>query len=78
MSKAPNMTNRRLKPAKYALVSPGLLLLLLAFFVPVIYTFSLCLYQKIPGSGLAVIQNAGHFAYADNWPQFKAVMEAFL
>jgi pimeloyl-ACP methyl ester carboxylesterase len=34
--------------------------------------------QKIPGSGLAVIQNAGHFAFADNWPQFKAVMEAFL
>ncbi|MBR4870159.1 MAG: ABC transporter permease subunit [Oscillospiraceae bacterium] len=46
------MTNRRLKPAKYALVSPGFLLLVLAFFVPVIYTFSLCLYQKIPGSGL--------------------------
>lgn len=52
MSKAPHLTNRRLKPAKYALVSPGLLLLLLAFFVPVIYTFSLCLYQKMPGSGL--------------------------
>lgn len=34
--------------------------------------------QKIPGSGLAVIQNAGHFCHADNWPQFKAVMEAFL
>ena len=33
--------------------------------------------QKIPGSGLAVIQNAGHFAHADNWPQFKAVLEAF-
>ena len=34
--------------------------------------------QKIPGSGLAVIQNAGHFSHADNWPQFKAVMEAIL
>lgn len=34
--------------------------------------------QKIPGSGLAVIQNAGHFCHADNWPQFRAVLEAFL
>ena len=33
--------------------------------------------QKIPGSGLAVIQNAGHVAQADNWPHFTAVLDAF-
>ena len=32
----------------------------------------------IPNSGLAVIQNAGHFSHADNWPQFSAVLRAFL
>ena len=32
----------------------------------------------IPNSGLAVIQNAGHFGHADNWPQFSAVLRAFL
>lgn len=34
--------------------------------------------NRIPGAGLAVIQNAGHFSYADNWPQFSAVLKAFL
>lgn len=34
--------------------------------------------QKLPESGLAVIQNAGHFPFADNWPQFSAVLDAFL
>ena len=34
--------------------------------------------QKIPGSGLAVIQNAGHFCHADNWAQVSAVLKAFL
>ncbi len=32
----------------------------------------------IPGAGLAVIRSAGHFSYADNWPQFSAVLRAFL
>ena len=32
----------------------------------------------IPNAGLAVIQNAGHFSHADNWPQFSAVLRAFL
>lgn len=31
----------------------------------------------IPGAGLAVIQNAGHFPFVDNWPQFQAVVKAF-
>lgn len=34
--------------------------------------------RLIPGAGLAVIQNAGHFCYADNWPQVSAVLNAFL
>lgn len=34
--------------------------------------------ENIPGSGLAVIHNAGHFVHVDNWPQVKAVLEAFL
>ena len=32
----------------------------------------------IPNSGLAVIHGAGHFSYADNWPQFSAVLRAYL
>ena len=32
----------------------------------------------IPNSGLAVIQKAGHFSHTDNWPQFSAVLRAFL
>lgn len=34
--------------------------------------------QHIPGAGLAVIQNAGHFCFLDNWGQFSAVLRAFL
>lgn len=34
--------------------------------------------QHIPNAGLAVIRNAGHFSHADNWPQFSAVLRAFL
>lgn len=34
--------------------------------------------ERIPGAGLAVIRGAGHFCFADNWPQFSAVMRAFL
>lgn len=34
--------------------------------------------QGIPGAGLALIRGAGHFSYADNWPQFSAVLKAFL
>ena len=34
--------------------------------------------QRIPNAGLAVIRGAGHFSYADNWPQFSAVLRAFL
>ena len=34
--------------------------------------------KAIPGAGLAVIRGAGHFSFADNWPQFSAVLKAFL
>ncbi|MEA5038826.1 MAG: alpha/beta hydrolase [Clostridiaceae bacterium] len=34
--------------------------------------------RLIPGAGLAIIQNAGHFCFVDNWPQFEAVVRAFL
>lgn len=33
---------------------------------------------RIPGAGLAMIQNAGHFCFLDNWGQFSAVLRAFL
>lgn len=34
--------------------------------------------QKLPESGLAVIKNAGHFPFLENWGQFSAVLDAFL
>lgn len=35
--------------------------------------------EKImPSAGLAVIKNAGHFAFLDNTPQFMAVLKVFL
>lgn len=34
--------------------------------------------RLIPGAGLALIQNAGHFCFLDNWGQFSAVLRAFL
>lgn len=34
--------------------------------------------RLIPNAGLAVIRGAGHFSFADNWPQFSAVLKAFL
>ena len=34
--------------------------------------------RLIPNAGLAVIRGAGHFSHADNWPQFSAVLRAFL
>ena len=34
--------------------------------------------KLMPNAGLAVIRGAGHFSYADNWPQFSAVLRAFL
>ena len=34
--------------------------------------------KLIPNSGLAVIRGAGHMSYVDNWPQFSAVLRAFL
>lgn len=34
--------------------------------------------KLIRASGLAVISNAGHFCFEDNWPQFEAVVKAFL
>ena len=34
--------------------------------------------QKLPDSGLAVIKNAGHFPFLENWAQFSAVLDAFL
>ena len=33
--------------------------------------------RLIPGAGLAVIKDAGHFCFEDNWPQFEAVLRAF-
>ncbi len=33
--------------------------------------------QRIPGAGLAVFEGAGHFAYADQYPRFCAVLKAF-
>lgn len=34
--------------------------------------------NKMPNAGLAVISGAGHFSYADNYPQFCAIMKAYL
>jgi len=34
--------------------------------------------RLIPKAGLAVILGAGHFPFLDNWPQFSAVLDAFL
>ena len=34
--------------------------------------------KLMPNAGLAVIKNAGHFAFLENWPQFSAVLDAFL
>lgn len=42
----------RLEPAKYLLLTPSTVILLLAFFIPILYLFTLCVYHGIPGSGL--------------------------
>lgn len=34
--------------------------------------------KEIKNSGLAVIEGAGHFSYADNYPQFCAILSALL
>lgn len=34
--------------------------------------------EKMPDAGLAVLKGAGHFSYADKYPQFCAVMKAYL
>ena len=34
--------------------------------------------KSIKGSGLSVIEGAGHFSYADNYPQFCAILSAML
>ncbi len=34
--------------------------------------------KKIPNAGLAVLKGAGHFSYAEKYPQFCAVMKAYL
>lgn len=34
--------------------------------------------ELIPGAGMAMIKNAGHFCFNDNWAQFSAVLDAFL
>ncbi len=47
----------RLKPAKYMLLAPGILILTLCFFLPLIYLFVLCVYHGIPGSGLIDYSN---------------------
>lgn len=33
--------------------------------------------RLLPNAGLAVVKNAGHFPFADNWPQFKGILEAY-
>ena len=33
--------------------------------------------ERIPNAGLAVLEGAGHFSYADKYAQFCAVMKAF-
>ncbi|MBQ9832822.1 MAG: alpha/beta hydrolase [Clostridia bacterium] len=34
--------------------------------------------KRIKNSGLAVIEGAGHFSYADNYPHFCAILSAFM
>ncbi len=34
--------------------------------------------KKMPNAGLAVLEGAGHFSYAEKYPQFCAVMKAYL
>lgn len=34
--------------------------------------------KNMPNAGLAVIKNAGHFAYIDNYAQFSAVLQAYM
>lgn len=34
--------------------------------------------RLIPGAGLALVKNAGHFPFSDNWGQFSAILAAFL
>ena len=34
--------------------------------------------KKMPDAGLAVLEGAGHFSYAEKYPQFCAVMKAYL
>ena len=34
--------------------------------------------RLLPNAGLAVVQKAGHFPFADNWPQFKGILESYL
>ena len=34
--------------------------------------------KKIPGAGLVVLAGAGHFSFADRWPQCSRVLDSFL
>ena len=34
--------------------------------------------REIKGSGLVVLENAGHFSYVDQYQQFKLVIDSFL
>lgn len=34
--------------------------------------------KRMQNAGLAVIKSAGHYPFLDNWPQFSAVLDAFL
>ncbi len=56
----------RLKPAQYLLLAPSTIMLLLAFFVPIVYLFALCVYHGIPGSGLIDYSNPN----MDNFVRF--------
>lgn len=52
-----NRSAQRLKPAKYVLLAPSTIILLFAFFIPIIYLFALCVYHGVPGSGLIDYSN---------------------
>ena len=52
-----NRSEQRLKPAKYVLLAPSTIILLFAFFIPIIYLFALCVYHGVPGSGLIDYSN---------------------
>lgn len=61
-----NRSASRLNPAKYLLITPSTIILLFAFFIPILYLFGLCVYHGIPGSGLIDYSNPN----LDNFVRF--------